>query len=112
MLLDGKVAVVSGVGPGLGKEIALALAREGAAVVLGARTESYLKDLAEEIEGSGGRARYAPTDVTDIEQCRRLVASAVDGFGRVDVLVNNAFRPDAFELFEDVDLDKWRRRCS
>jgi NAD(P)-dependent dehydrogenase (short-subunit alcohol dehydrogenase family) len=109
MLLKNKVAVVSGVGPGLGKEIALALAREGAAVVLGARTESYLKGLAEEIEGTGGQALYTPTDVTDVEQCQRLVATAVDGFGRVDALVNNAFRPDAFELFEDVDLDKWRR---
>ena len=65
MLLQDKVAVVSGVGPGLGKEIALALAREGAGVVLGARTESYLKDLAAEIERAGGRALYAPTDITD-----------------------------------------------
>jgi NAD(P)-dependent dehydrogenase (short-subunit alcohol dehydrogenase family) len=97
------------VGPGLGKEIALAMAREGAALVLGARTESYLKDLAAEIERAGGRALYAPTDITDVEQCRRLVATAIDGFGRVDGLVNNAFRPDAFELFENVDLDKWRR---
>jgi NAD(P)-dependent dehydrogenase (short-subunit alcohol dehydrogenase family) len=44
-----------------------------------------------------------------VEQCRRLVATAIDGFGQVDALVNNAFRPDAFELFENVDLDKWRR---
>jgi NAD(P)-dependent dehydrogenase (short-subunit alcohol dehydrogenase family) len=109
MLLKDKVAVVSGVGPGLGKEIALALAREGAAVVLGARTEAQLKDVAAEIEGTGGRALWVQTNITDVEQCRRLVHTATDGFGRVDVLVNNAFRPDAFERFEDVDLDKWRR---
>jgi NAD(P)-dependent dehydrogenase (short-subunit alcohol dehydrogenase family) len=109
MLLHDKVAIVSGVGPGLGKEIALALVREGASVVLGARTEAHLRDLAAEIEGAGGRALYAPTDITDPEQCRRLVRTAIDGFGRVDGLVNNAFLPDAFELFEDVDLDKWRR---
>jgi NAD(P)-dependent dehydrogenase (short-subunit alcohol dehydrogenase family) len=108
MLVQDKVAVVSGVGPGLGREIALALVREGASVVLGARTESYLKDLAAEIETTGGRALYAPTDITDVEQCRRLVRTALDGFGRIDALVNNAFVPDAFELFEDVDLDKWR----
>jgi NAD(P)-dependent dehydrogenase (short-subunit alcohol dehydrogenase family) len=109
MLLRDKVAIVSGVGPGLGKEIALALAREGASVVLGARTESHLKELAAEIEGAGGRALFVPTDITDVEQCRRLVQTALDGFGRVDGLVNNAFAPDAFERFEDVDLDKWRR---
>ena len=108
MLLQDKVAVVSGVGPGLGKEIALALAREGASVVMGARTESYLRELADEIDRAGGQVAFAPTDITDVEQCRRLVGTAVDRFGRVDALVNNAFVPDAFELFEDVDLDKWR----
>jgi NAD(P)-dependent dehydrogenase (short-subunit alcohol dehydrogenase family) len=109
MLLQDKVAVVSGVGPGLGKEIALALAREGASVVMGARTEAYLRDLAVEIDSAGGKAVYAATDITDVEQCRRLVATAVDHFGRIDALVNNAFTPDAFQLFEEVDLDKWRR---
>jgi NAD(P)-dependent dehydrogenase (short-subunit alcohol dehydrogenase family) len=108
MLLKDKVAVVSGVGPGLGKEIALALVREGASVVIGARTESYLSELADEIEGAGGQVAFAPTDITDVEQCRRLVGTAVERFGRVDALVNNAFVPDAFELFEDVDLGKWR----
>lgn len=108
MLVQDKVAVVSGVGPGLGREIALALVREGASVVLGARTESYLKEVTAEIESAGGRALFSPTDITDVEQCRRLVRTALDGFGRIDALVNNAFVPDAFELFEDVDLDKWR----
>jgi NAD(P)-dependent dehydrogenase (short-subunit alcohol dehydrogenase family) len=109
MLLEGKVAVVSGVGPGLGKEIALALARDGASVVLGARTESYLEEVAAEIERNGGRALHVPTDITNADQCRRLVQTALDGFGRIDALVNNAFVPDAFERFEDVDLEKWRR---
>ena len=108
MLLQDKVAVVSGVGPGLGKEIALALVREGASVVMGARTESYLNELADEIDGACGQVAFAPTDITDVEQCRRLVRTAVERFGRIDALVNNAFVPDAFELFEDVDLDKWR----
>jgi NAD(P)-dependent dehydrogenase (short-subunit alcohol dehydrogenase family) len=76
---------------------------------MGARTESYLKELAAEIEGAGGRVLFSPTDITEVEQCRRLVATAIDGFGRVDALVNNAFAPDAFELFEHVDLAKWRR---
>jgi NAD(P)-dependent dehydrogenase (short-subunit alcohol dehydrogenase family) len=109
MLLKDKVAIVSGVGPGLGKEIALAFAREGADLVLGARTEPYLAEVQAEIEGLGRRARYAPTDITDQTQCDRLVRTATDEFGRVDVLVNNAFAPDVFQLFEDVDLDAWRR---
>jgi NAD(P)-dependent dehydrogenase (short-subunit alcohol dehydrogenase family) len=109
MLLKDKVGIVSGVGPGLGKEIALAFAREGADLVLGARTESYLSEVQTEIEGLGRRARYAPTDITDQAQCDGLVQTAIDEFGRVDVLVNNAFAPDVFQLFEDVDLDAWRR---
>ena len=71
MLLKDKVGIVSGVGPGLGKEIALAFAREGADLVLGARTESYLAEVQTEIEGLGRRARYAPTDITDQAQCDR-----------------------------------------
>jgi NAD(P)-dependent dehydrogenase (short-subunit alcohol dehydrogenase family) len=109
MLLKDKVGIVSGVGPGLGKEIALAFAREGADLVLGARTEPYLAEVQAEIEGLGRRARYAPTDITDQAQCDRLVQTAIDEYGRVDVLVNNAFAADVFQLFEDVDLDAWRR---
>jgi NAD(P)-dependent dehydrogenase (short-subunit alcohol dehydrogenase family) len=108
MLLKDKVGVVSGVGPGLGKEIALAFAREGADLVLGARTESCLAEVQSEVEALGRRARYTPTDITDQAQCDRLVQTAVDEFGRVDVLVNNAFAADVFQLFEDVDLDAWR----
>jgi NAD(P)-dependent dehydrogenase (short-subunit alcohol dehydrogenase family) len=109
VLLEGKVVIVSGVGPGLGREIAVALAREGAAVVMGARTEPYLEEVASDIERSGGRVRYARTDITDVDQCQGLVASALRAFGRVDCLVNNAFRFDAFQAFEDVDLAEWRR---
>lgn len=109
MLLTDKVAIVSGVGPGLGREIALAFGRNGARVVLGARTESFLKDVASDIEAGGGTVRYVPTDITDAGQCERLVASALAEFGRVDCLVNNAFVPDVFQRFEDVDLAAWRR---
>jgi NAD(P)-dependent dehydrogenase (short-subunit alcohol dehydrogenase family) len=108
MLLKDKVGIVSGVGPGLGREIALAFAREGAAVVLGARTESYLETVRAEIDVLGGQAAAAVTDITDGAQCERLVDTARDTFGRVDVLVHNAFAPDVFQPFEAVDLDAWR----
>jgi NAD(P)-dependent dehydrogenase (short-subunit alcohol dehydrogenase family) len=108
MLLKDKVGIVSGVGPGLGRAIALAFVREGAAVVLGARTESYLDTVRGEIEALGGRVATAATDITDTAQCQRLVDTALDSFGHIDVLVHNAFAPDVFEPFESVDLDAWR----
>ena len=109
MLLEGKTAIVSGIGPGLGREIAVAFAREGAQVMLAARTESFLKEVAAEIEDAGGRAAYSPTNIADADQCRQTVERAVEAFGRVDVLVNSAFRPDVFQPFENVDLVKWRK---
>jgi NAD(P)-dependent dehydrogenase (short-subunit alcohol dehydrogenase family) len=109
VLLADKVAIVSGVGPGLGHQIALAFAREGSDVVLGARTESFLDEVAGKIEASGGRALAVPTDITNADDCDRIVARAVQAFGRVDCLVNCAFRPDVFRLFEEVDLTAWRK---
>ncbi|MEX0665894.1 MAG: SDR family oxidoreductase [Acidimicrobiia bacterium] len=109
MLLEGKVCIVSGVGPGLGKEISLAFAREGADVVLGARTESYLLEVQGEVGRLGQRAVSVPTDITDTEQCQRLVETATSELGKLDVLVHNAFAPDVFQPFESVDLDAWRR---
>lgn len=107
-ILEGKVVVVSGIGPGLGQEIAMTCAREGATVVMGARTESYLQKVADEIGAAGGNATFVPTDISDRAQCDRLIAAATDAFGRVDALVNNAFRADVFQPFETVDLDQWR----
>jgi NAD(P)-dependent dehydrogenase (short-subunit alcohol dehydrogenase family) len=108
-LLQGKVCIVSGVGPGLGRQAARALAAHGAHLVLAARRQASLDEVAAEVEGIGARAITVPTDITDAEQCARLVARATEEFGGVDVLVNNAFRFDAFQSFEDVDLSIWRK---
>jgi len=108
-LLDGKVCVVSGVGPGLGRQAALALVAHGADVVLAARRPETLASVALEITDVGGRALVVPTDITEVDQCERVMAAARDEFGGVDVLVNNAFRFDAFQSFEDVDLALWRK---
>jgi NAD(P)-dependent dehydrogenase (short-subunit alcohol dehydrogenase family) len=107
-LLDDKVAIVSGVGPGLGREIALALAGQGASVVLAARTAPFLDEVAAQITDAGGTALPVPTDVSDTAQSRHLVDATLERFGRVDCLVNSAFRTDVFQHFEDVDLDEWR----
>ena len=109
MLLQDKVVIVSGVGPGLGQANARALAREGAVVVLAARNRDYLSQVQKEIESAGGRALAMPTNLVDADQVRALVDVTIDAFGRLDGLVNNAFRMDTFEPFETVDLVKWRK---
>jgi NAD(P)-dependent dehydrogenase (short-subunit alcohol dehydrogenase family) len=109
MLLDGKVVIVSGVGPGLGQANAKALAREGASVVLAARNADYLAHVQAEIEGAGGRALAVPTNLVNDEQVQGLVDRTVAEFGRIDGLVNNAFRMDTFQPFDQVDLVKWRK---
>jgi NAD(P)-dependent dehydrogenase (short-subunit alcohol dehydrogenase family) len=109
MLLDGKVAIVSGVGPGLGQANARALARQGATVVLAARSADYLEQVQKEIEAAGGRALAVPTNLVDGEQVAALVDRTIDAFGRLDVLVNNAFRMDRGEPFESVDLTYWKK---
>ncbi len=108
-LMDGRVAIVSGVGPGLGQANAKALAREGATVMLAARSAEYLEQIAGEIAVSGGDARAVPTNITDRAQCDALAQRCLDEFGRLDVLVNNAFRAGGFQNFEGADLAKWRK---
>jgi len=110
VLLDDRVCVVIGVGPGLGRRIALSLAQHGADVVLAARREQVLRQVAEEVESSTGRRTLVvPTDVTDAAQCEELVARSVDGLGAVDVLVNNVFAADVYQTFRRVELEEWRR---
>jgi NAD(P)-dependent dehydrogenase (short-subunit alcohol dehydrogenase family) len=108
-LLSGKVCVVSGVGPGLGRQAAKALAAHGADLVLAARRQSTLDEVLAEVSSLGARAVAMPTDITDPEACARLMAAGVEEFGGIDVLVNNAFRFDAFQSFEEVDLAIWRK---
>ena len=91
MLLENKVAVITGIGPGLGRELAVQFAREGAAVVIGARTESYLEEVRKEIDADGGRVVAVPTDIADRAHCEQIIAAAVDAFGGVDSIVQNGF---------------------
>jgi NAD(P)-dependent dehydrogenase (short-subunit alcohol dehydrogenase family) len=108
-LLSGKVCVVSGVGPGLGRQAARALAAHGAHLVLAARKQATLDAVRAEVQAIGARAITVPTDITDPDACARLMESATEEFGGIDVLVNNAFRFDAFQSFEQVDLTIWKK---
>ena len=109
MLLEGKVAIVSGIGPGMGRDIALALAREGADIAMGARREKGLVKVAGEVEALGRRAVW----VADRHHRAPTTASAwpappTTSWAGVDILVNNAFSDGTFTLFEDGELDAWR----
>uniref|UniRef100_UPI003D8F5BC6 SDR family oxidoreductase n=1 Tax=Gordonia sp. B7-2 TaxID=3420932 RepID=UPI003D8F5BC6 len=105
-VLDGKVVVVSGVGPGLGRSICLRAAAAGASVVLAARTESRLKEVAAEVDAAGGTSLVVPTDITDDDAVDGLVRSVLDEFGRADVLVNNAFALPSMKPLARTDFDQ------
>lgn len=88
--LSGTVAIVTGSGKGIGKAIALGLARAGASVVVASRTQDEIDAVAEEIRGNGARALAVTTDLTSNEQIETLVETTVAELGRIDILVNNA----------------------
>lgn len=101
---NGKVAVVTGGGKGIGKAIALGMAECGVKVVVTARTEVEIKAVAEEITEKGGEATYVVTDLTQKDQLDRLVAATLDTYQQIDFLVNNAarsFMRPLMELRED-----------
>ena len=107
MLLADKVIVISGVGPGLGRTLALEAAREGARVVLGARSNDFLATVAAEVEADGGAALALPTDVTDVQQCQSLVAAAMQRFGRIDGLVNSAYTHGDWATMDSANPEKF-----
>ena len=108
MLLEGKVAIISGIGPGMGRDIALLFAEHGADVVLGARTVERCDAVAEEVRAMGRTAHVVRLDITDPSSCEAAAAAAVGAFGGIDVLVNNAFQDGNHRSFEDSSLDEWR----
>ena len=89
-LLDGKVAIVTGASRGIGRAVALTLARNGARVSLAARTETQLKTLRAEIAAFGGEAAVFPIDVGCEGDVIALVRRTVERFGRLDIVINNA----------------------
>ena len=109
--LDGAVALVTGAGPGIGRSCAVALAADGADIVVAARRPEPLAELAAEIETTTGRRVVAmPTDISDVDQCRAAVDETVAEFGRIDVVVNVATHggsPSA--SVADIDWEEYRQ---
>ena len=90
MLLQGRTAIVTGAGRGIGGAIARKLASEGATVILSARSDRDIQSVATEIEHAGGHAKAVAGDVSQQADCEKIVRAATDSFGHVDILVNNA----------------------
>ncbi|WP_342247407.1 SDR family oxidoreductase [Pseudomonas sp. OTU5201] len=106
--ISSKVVVITGASSGLGESTARHLASQGAKVVLGARRVERLQSLVAEIEANGGEALAIATDVTSAEQVAALIDGALQRFGRVDVLVNNAGLM-AIAPMDEVKVDEWSR---
>jgi NAD(P)-dependent dehydrogenase (short-subunit alcohol dehydrogenase family) len=104
MDLQDKVVLVAGVGPGLGRSIALAAAREGADVVLAARTGSRLEEVAKEIAALGRRGLAVPCDLADPDSAERLVQAASEEFGQVHCLAYNALSMPPIKNLMVVDM--------
>jgi NAD(P)-dependent dehydrogenase (short-subunit alcohol dehydrogenase family) len=112
MRLQDKVVVITGSGSGLGREGALLFAEEGAAIVTSDVVPGRAQQVAKEIEAAGGRATAVDTDVTKEKDVRQLVDSAVDAYGRIDVMWANAGIPEpgfGARAFVDSSLDDWNK---
>lgn len=109
MLLEGKTVIVTGVGAGLGRECATSALREGANVVMAARTQETLDATAAELDPSGERVAAVATDITDADACTALVARAQERFGSVDALIQVAAFEYVFGGLHDTKLDDWRK---
>jgi NAD(P)-dependent dehydrogenase (short-subunit alcohol dehydrogenase family) len=107
-LLENKVVVISGVGPALGTTLARRCAEAGADLVLAARTVERLDDVAKQVADLGRRAVAIGTDITDDEQVDNLVKQTLDAYGRVDVLINNAFRVPSMKPLADTTFQHIR----
>jgi NAD(P)-dependent dehydrogenase (short-subunit alcohol dehydrogenase family) len=108
VLLQGKTVLITGVGSGLGRECAAAALREGANVVLAARTKEVLDATAAELDPTGERVTAVATDITDADACAALVDAATARFGSIDALVQVAAFEYVFGGLHETNLEDWR----
>lgn len=106
--LDGKITIITGGSQGLGREIALAYAEEGADVVLAARGLSEMEAVAKEIRDFGRRVLTVPTDIRQEEQVNQMVHSVVEEFGQIDILVNSAGSGAGFGTLWETSIEQFQ----
>jgi NAD(P)-dependent dehydrogenase (short-subunit alcohol dehydrogenase family) len=109
MKLAGKVAVITGGGRGIGRAIGLSLAREGASIVVSARTRSEIDEVAQEIESLGQKSLAIQADVSREEDVKQMVEESLNAFRRLDILVNNAGVNLPSRNVVDLTLAEWNR---
>jgi NAD(P)-dependent dehydrogenase (short-subunit alcohol dehydrogenase family) len=107
MLLKDKVVIITGIGPGMGCKLGVLAAAEGAKVALAARSADFLGEVEGEIRAAGGECITVQTDIADAAQCQNLADATVKAFGRIDGLVNSAYKHATYQNFEDDDLASW-----
>ena len=107
MLLKDKVVIISGIGPGLGQELAYGAAREGAKIAIAARSTDLLNQLKDEI-GEKSDVLAIPCDITNSKDCENLVQETVKQYGKLDGLINSAYRAGDFKEIEDSDFADWQ----
>jgi NAD(P)-dependent dehydrogenase (short-subunit alcohol dehydrogenase family) len=106
--LTGKAAVITGGDSGIGRAVALAFAREGADVLISYLSEDEdARETARLVEEAGRKAVLMPGDIKNPAHCRAIIAKAVDSFGRLDILVNNAAHQMSFDALEDIPDEEW-----
>jgi len=108
VILEGKTVLVTGVGPGLGRECAKSALRDGANVVIAARREELLAKTAAELDPTGDRITTCPTDITDPESCEELVRLALERFKSLDALIQVAAFEHAWGGLFDLRFEDWR----
>ncbi len=109
MLLRDHVTVLAGAGPGVGRSLALAAAREGSAVVVAARSEERVHSIVAEVEARGGAGLALTVDLTDSESCAALAARVKGEFGRVDAVANTGFWTEPERSLRDTDESTWHK---
>ena len=108
--LAGKKAVITGGDSGIGRAVAIAFAREGADVLISYLCEDKdAQDTARYVEQAGRKAVLFPGDISSAEHCRAMIAKAVEEFGRVDILVNNAAHQDTFKSIDEISDEEWEQ---
>lgn len=111
MRLENKVAIITGAAQGIGRAYALEFAKEGARVVVADINEDKANDVVKEVEGLGAEAIAVKVDVSDPESAKAMVAQAIERFGQVDVLLNNAaiFATIEMKPFEEIGFEEWTK---